>query len=428
MILDNDLLNEWADEYRDGDFKLSEIYHGEDDKGLEIWRHWGLQIGLSLYFHEEDTLAKRETVCQLAEAFQVLTGNALQLVNFGRGAVHRLGTKYGFIRGEKENWDPDTSFFLTLSSSEKRESISASAHFGLFAHICEYDCQNRNEMQYQKYSYLRLQCPVAWFSEAANRQALLALLRRAIVELNVEQGYGGISWSLPIETACWPDFEYAEHYFAHQFYGMDIDKPFKMTDGHATCWPLECGMRSPGWLTIVGPRLLARLGGRDAVTAQLADAAGVACEAVGETLWLQDGELPQLYPVEQGIPPSMTAIAEAIKLLRAETLKLISYPRWDGDDEIDHVFFDLDKCRRWLARFDRDGDWPSAEQRFWRTPAQQPNQSASQRIPGGQPCPQAGNWWTPAQPGACRHFTRGEIMPNFPGSTYGATIWYREAE
>ncbi|SMF13115.1 type VI immunity family protein [Pseudogulbenkiania subflava] len=427
MTLDDDLLMEWADEYRAGDFKLSEIYHGNDDAGNEIWLHWGLQIGLSLYFHEGNTLAKREIVCQLAEIFQNITGDALQLVNFGRGGTHRLGTKYGLIRGEKENWESDKTFFLELSSGAKRETITESTNFSLSACVRKHDCQALFEMQYPMYSYLRLQCPVVWFAEGTNRQALLALFRRAVVELNAEQGYGGISWSLPIENASWPDFEYAEHYFAGQFYGMDIDKPFKMTDGHATCWPLECGMRSPGWLTIVGPRLLARLGGRDAVTAQLADAAGVACEAVGEALWLQDGELPQLYPVEQGIPPSMTAIAEAIKPLRAETLKLISYPRWDGDEEIDHVFFNLDKCRRWLARFDRDGDWPSAEQRFCRPPAQL-DQPAKQRIPGGHPCPQDGIWWTPAQPGARHHFTRGEIMPNFPGSTYGATIWYREAE
>ncbi|BAK75938.1 protein of unknown function [Pseudogulbenkiania sp. NH8B] len=50
------------------------------------------------------------------------------------------------------------------------------------------------------------------------------------------------------------------------------------------------------------------------------------------------------------------------------------------------------------------------------------------RCEAGQPCPQAGTWWTPAKPDAHRHFSLGEIMPAFPDSTYGATIWYREAE
>lgn len=50
------------------------------------------------------------------------------------------------------------------------------------------------------------------------------------------------------------------------------------------------------------------------------------------------------------------------------------------------------------------------------------------RCEAGRPCPQAGNWWTPANPDARRIFSQGEVMPAFPDSTYGATIWYREAE
>jgi len=38
-------------------------------------------------------------------------------------------------------------------------------------------------------------------------------------------------------------------------------------------------------------------------------------------------------------------------------------------------------------------------------------------------CPKTGFWLTPAKLGSRRHFTQGEIMPNFPGSTYGMTIW-----
>lgn len=50
------------------------------------------------------------------------------------------------------------------------------------------------------------------------------------------------------------------------------------------------------------------------------------------------------------------------------------------------------------------------------------------RCEAGQPCPQAGSWWTPAKPDARRTFAQGEVMPDFPDSSYGATIWYREAE
>lgn len=45
------------------------------------------------------------------------------------------------------------------------------------------------------------------------------------------------------------------------------------------------------------------------------------------------------------------------------------------------------------------------------------------RVEGGQPCPQAGYWATPAQLDSRSLFKAGEIMPTFEHSAYGATIW-----
>jgi len=44
------------------------------------------------------------------------------------------------------------------------------------------------------------------------------------------------------------------------------------------------------------------------------------------------------------------------------------------------------------------------------------------RVEGGQPCPQAGYWFTPAKFDSRRHFKEGELMPKFD-SDYGCTIW-----
>lgn len=46
------------------------------------------------------------------------------------------------------------------------------------------------------------------------------------------------------------------------------------------------------------------------------------------------------------------------------------------------------------------------------------------RVGANQPCPQAGYWWTPAKENSRHYFDRGEAMPDFPDSSYGATIWY----
>ncbi|MFT3721584.1 hypothetical protein [Pseudorhodoferax sp.] len=45
------------------------------------------------------------------------------------------------------------------------------------------------------------------------------------------------------------------------------------------------------------------------------------------------------------------------------------------------------------------------------------------RCEGGQPCPQAGWWLTPAKAGSRRFFNAGELMPVIQGSDYGATFW-----
>lgn len=45
------------------------------------------------------------------------------------------------------------------------------------------------------------------------------------------------------------------------------------------------------------------------------------------------------------------------------------------------------------------------------------------RCPAGEPCPKTGYWSTPAKLGSRQHFKQGDSMPDFPGSTYGVTIW-----
>jgi hypothetical protein len=47
------------------------------------------------------------------------------------------------------------------------------------------------------------------------------------------------------------------------------------------------------------------------------------------------------------------------------------------------------------------------------------------RCKAGDPCPQAGWWFTPAMEGSRRHFESGALMPVFGGS-YGETIWQRD--
>jgi Domain of unknown function (DUF1910)./Domain of unknown function (DUF1911). len=50
--------------------------------------------------------------------------------------------------------------------------------------------------------------------------------------------------------------------------------------------------------------------------------------------------------------------------------------------------------------------------------------NAKLRCAANQPCPQSGIWHTPANKDSRRAFKAGDLMPDFPSSDYGLTIWY----
>jgi hypothetical protein len=49
-------------------------------------------------------------------------------------------------------------------------------------------------------------------------------------------------------------------------------------------------------------------------------------------------------------------------------------------------------------------------------------------VHGGEPCPQAGWWFTLAQSGSRRYFEKGEVMPVIKGSSFGGTYWQRAGD
>lgn len=49
--------------------------------------------------------------------------------------------------------------------------------------------------------------------------------------------------------------------------------------------------------------------------------------------------------------------------------------------------------------------------------------SVPRRVPGGEPVPQAGWWFTPAQAHSRRYFKQGDIFPTIEASDYGDTLW-----
>ena len=77
-------------------------------------------------------------------------------------------------------------------------------------------------------------------------------------------------------------------------------------------------------------------------------------------LWIELGDQPSLYPVEEGVPALPQLLNRLIKPIRNDYTDLLGFAQWDGDP---NERFSNEDALRWLQRFDADSDWPSAEQR-----------------------------------------------------------------
>jgi Domain of unknown function (DUF1911) len=69
-------------------------------------------------------------------------------------------------------------------------------------------------------------------------------------------------------------------------------------------------------------------------------------------------------------------------------------------------------------------DWARANQSLEKVKPGANAHALRLRCEGGEPCPQAGFWFTPAKQNSRRSFASGEKMPSFKDSPWGATIWY----
>jgi hypothetical protein len=271
-------------------------------------------------------------------------------------------------------------------------------------------------------SYLTVRFPLSFWR--TNKAALRGWWFDAVTAIRPEQAYAGLSLGLPPILERYPFMESAEFALARHFYGLDIDKPFFMLSSQKDSgMHLEQGMRTPTFGVLVRGKYLEQVGGEEALRAALGSDDRITLTPCAEGLWIQAGEEPALYPIDEGIPRHVAKVARALKPARLKTLWLISYlpplPREDC--------FTPPTSRRWLARFDEDGDWPGPDRR------QAPPDSgagapaeagapARLRCEAGQPCPREGYWFTPASVHSRRHFKAGEVMPDM-NSAWGDSIW-----
>ena len=202
---------------------------------------------------------------------------------------------------------------------------------------------------------------------------------------------------------------------------------------------LRQGIKSINWLTFLDDSMLVPLGGRSRLKEQTAkinrclQIQAMRNNAPAEQLMLhfyeggvmvQAGEWPQLGWVEHD-PYPLAYVAANLLLRPARVPELGSLHL---GSVVGEARFDKHTSNVWLRRFDAASDELEVA---LNTPVHELPAAASvsrqASVPGGEPCPKAGWWFTPAQLDS-RRFNKGEIMPVVEGSPFGNTNWQQTSD
>lgn len=243
-------------------------------------------------------------------------------------------------------------------------------------------------------SYLKLTLPWDYLNEPDGKKHFHEWLLFLVNKLAAESGYSGLACKLPYDFASYMPMEYQ---LAQQYSGLEVDT-FAFSMGRELC----SHIKGVNWYTVLGQTFVERLGGEETVRQAFAAHPDIKCINYDNGLIVRAGEYPELGAQEDGLPRVYVAVNRVVKPVRIPNPdQLHSYSPY-GD------CFDQESSARWYARFDEE----------------QQERAIPEKIYAGQPCSHAGYWSTPASAESRQFFNKGEVMPNFEDSDWGATIWY----
>ncbi|CAD6542415.1 type VI immunity family protein [Paraburkholderia sabiae] len=289
-------------------------------------------------------------------------------------------------------------------------------------------------------SYLKFHVPMDLVAAAHGLAQYEEMLRFVCAQLPVRGGYGGLSPILPFSFHQYLPQEWT---LAQRFSGLEIDsyafsqsqeydpvsyEGESMSKMDAFYDYLKPGakvgrygyIKGVNWYTLLGELFIDRMGGERILRTLLARS-DIAVERIGQCLLIRAGEFPRLGAPEEGLPEPYVFVNSVIRVLRNP-----------APDALHTYVPDLPSAnakatRVWEARFDLPDAAPLSS-----APAVVPAVAASsdgtRSIMGGEPCPEAGWWHTPAKAGSRRYFSAGETMPVIEGSQWGVTFWQKSTD
>ena len=285
------------------------------------------------------------------------------------------------------------------------------------------------ERVHQGVSHLRIHLPVDVLA-GTGRQELLLWMHQCVKLMRPLNGYAGLGFQQCYESS---EYEHLEIEHALDFIGLDVGAPLnRKRQRH--------GIKSINWLTLLDDSMLAPLGGRSRLKEQTAkinrclQIQAMRDNAPAEQLTLhfheggvmvQAGDWPQLGWVEHDAHP-LAYVAANLLLRPARVPELGSLHL---GSVVGEARFDKHTSNVWLRRFDAPSDEleVALNTRVHELPAAA-SASRQASVPGGEPCPKAGWWFTPAQLDSRRYFDKGEIMPVIKRSSFGDTNWQQTGD
>ncbi|WP_369987361.1 type VI immunity family protein [Pseudomonas xanthosomatis] len=354
----------------------------DSSDGIPVVR---LGVVVTLYFRNGYTPALIENIANCFKRFSGEFGGSL------RGMIYKRYKKYSVKALEDALSDVSARAGMFELQVNSAASVYEVAVYRLSV------LTSREEYADRLRSHMKMTVPWSMLDTPGGVERFQTWVQYLSEQVDAEHGYGGLSTLLPYDFDKYMPVEYE---LSQKYPGLEVD-----TLAMAFSLNLIGSIKGVNWFTVLGKTLLERLGSPDSVRRKLSSQVGIHCLEYGGGLIVRAGALPELGSTTE-MPKLYVAANRILKPLRAsDPYALQSYSEYGNG-------YDEERSLRWYARFDEE----------------EPAAQSPRKIAAGDTCTDTGFWFSPAQENSRRFFNAGEVMPEFKGSTWGATFWYWSGE
>jgi hypothetical protein len=298
-------------------------------------------IVMTLYFEEQRGLEQRQNLIEIVKRFRNWVGQE-NLGWWAGGYTNRMQfdkkKKLDFDQLQEKMINPNLHFDLPMSSVDAGGDDVQEVEANAQRFLLKMDASPRNI----GVGYMHMQLPLGWVIKQPPETSVAVFFVSCAKLVQAMHGTLGVGICLPSRDmfATEKKYAYAISELVHQNPGLIAQRADPLF--------LSKGLGAISWLTMVHDRWLDKLGGRDAVKAQLPSQ--VVTYDLPNGLIIQAGEEPQLKLLD---PEPYRSVARVLKPLRVqasgETYQ--NAAMYTAETRYDTARFLLD-CDWYLSRFD----------------------------------------------------------------------------